>query len=42
MTPEQIEKLLEIKWWYWDDEKINNFTPLLCDNNIDEVIKQCS
>ena len=36
-TQEQIEKLLEIKWWYWDDEKIKNFTPLLC-NNIDEFI----
>ena len=38
-TQEQIEKLLEIKWWYWDDEKINKFTPLLCNNNIDEFIK---
>ena len=38
-TPQQIEKLLEIKWWYWDDEKINTFTPLLCNNNIDEFIK---
>jgi acetyltransferase-like isoleucine patch superfamily enzyme len=38
-TNDQIEKLLEIKWWYWDDEKINNFTPLLCDSNIDEFIK---
>ena len=38
-TPEQIEKLLEIKWWNWDDEKINEFTPLLCNNNIDEFIK---
>jgi len=37
-TQEQIEKLLEIKWWYWDDEKINKFTPLLCNNNIDEFI----
>jgi len=37
-TPEQIEKLLEIKWWYWDDEKINKFTPLLCSNNIDTFI----
>jgi len=36
-TPEQIEKLLEIKWWYWDEEKINKFTPLLC-NNIEEFI----
>ena len=33
-TPEQIEKLLEIKWWYGDDEKINKFAPLLCNNNI--------
>jgi acetyltransferase-like isoleucine patch superfamily enzyme len=38
-TEEQIKKLLEIKWWYWDDEKINKFTPLLCNNNIDEFIK---
>lgn len=37
-TPEQIEKLLEIKWWNWDDEKINKFSPLLC-SNIDEFIK---
>ena len=38
-NPEQIEKLLEIKWWYWDDEKINKFTYLLCNNNIDNFIK---
>jgi acetyltransferase-like isoleucine patch superfamily enzyme len=38
-SPEQIEKLLEIKWWYWDDEKINRFAPLLCNNDIDEFIK---
>jgi acetyltransferase-like isoleucine patch superfamily enzyme len=38
-TPEQIEKLLEIKWWYWDDEKINECTHLLCNSNIDEFIK---
>ena len=37
-TPEQIEKLLEIKWWYWDDVTINNFTPLLCNENIDNFI----
>ena len=37
-SQEQIEKLLQIKWWYWDDNKINKFTPLLC-NNIDEFIK---
>lgn len=37
-TPQQIEKLLEIKWWYWDDEKINKMTPLLCHHNIDQFI----
>ena len=37
-SQEQIEKLLQIKWWYWDDDKINKFTPLLCNNNIDEFI----
>jgi virginiamycin A acetyltransferase len=38
-TPEQIEKLLEIKWWYWDDKKINDYTPLLCNENIDAFIQ---
>ncbi len=39
-TSEQIEKLLEIKWWYWDDEKINTFAPLLCNINIDDFINK--
>ena len=38
-TPEQIEKLLKIKWWDWDDTKINEYTPLLCSNDIDAFIK---
>lgn len=38
-TPEQIEQLLEIKWWYWDDEKINKLSHMLCNTNIDEFIK---
>ena len=37
---EQIDKLLEIKWWNWDDEKINRFSPLLCNQNIDEFINK--
>ena len=38
-SPEQIKQLLQIKWWDWSEEKINEFTPFLCNNNIDEFIK---
>tara|TARA_B110000977_G_C11061147_1_gene485995 strand:+ start:196 stop:447 length:252 start_codon:yes stop_codon:yes gene_type:complete len=37
-TEVQINKLLKIKWWNWDDKKINEFTPLLCNHNIDNFI----
>lgn len=40
-TEEQIQELLQIKWWYWDDNKINNFSPFLCNENIDEFISRC-
>ncbi len=36
---EQIEKLMEIKWWDWEDEKINRFAPKLCNSNMDEFIQ---
>lgn len=36
---DQIESLLKIKWWKWDDYKINSVIPLLCNTNIDEFIK---
>lgn len=36
--PEQIENLLKIKWWNWDDAKINNISKTLCSSNIDEFI----
>jgi len=38
-TPEQIEYLLDIKWWFWPDAKINENTHLLCNTNIDNFIK---
>ena len=38
-TKEQIEQLLLIKWWDWDDDKINKNIYLLCNDNIDEFIK---
>jgi len=41
-TPEQIEKLLFIKWWDWDDDKINKFIPLICSPDIDEFINSVS
>jgi acetyltransferase-like isoleucine patch superfamily enzyme len=37
-TTEQIEKLLQIEWWNWEDNKINNYSHLLCNTNIDEFI----
>lgn len=41
-TQDQINKLLEIKWWDWDDDKINQFTHLLCQPDIDKFIKSCT
>lgn len=41
-TPEQTEKLLEIKWWDWPDEKINRYLPLLCSGNISDFIREAS
>jgi chloramphenicol O-acetyltransferase type B len=38
-TEAQIEKLLQIKWWNWDDAKLNAHLPLLCSPNIDDFIK---
>lgn len=41
-TEDQIKQLLEIKWWDWDDMKINRFLPYLCSSNVDEFIKKAS
>ena len=37
-TEEQIEKLLQIQWWHWDDGKINSNVHLLCNPDIDQFI----
>lgn len=41
-TPTQIEKLLEIKWWDWDDEKINNNIHLISSPNIEDFLASVS
>lgn len=40
-SQEQIKKLLEIKWWDWEDEKINKFSPVLC-NDIEKFLQSFS
>lgn len=37
-TEEQIEKLLKIAWWNWEDDKINAHAADLCSPNIDTFI----
>ena len=38
-NPEQIDALLQIKWWDWDDVKINDNVHLLTSGKIDDFIK---
>lgn len=35
-----ITKLLEIKWWNWDVEKINTEVTNLCSNNVAEFVEK--
>jgi acetyltransferase-like isoleucine patch superfamily enzyme len=41
-TEAQIEKLLNIKWWDWDDEKINENLEYILSPNIDTFIEKFS
>jgi len=34
-----IEKLLKIKWWNFSDEKVNEFSQLLCSDDIEIFLK---
>jgi len=36
-----INKLLEIKWWNFEDDIINDLSPILCSNNFDEFFRLC-
>lgn len=40
-TSDQIEKLLQIKWWNKDEEWINQNCHLLCSSDIDKFIDMC-
>ena len=33
-SEEEIAMLLELKWWDWNDAKINEFVPYLCSENV--------
>lgn len=35
-----INKLLEMKWWYWDDHIINEFCDTLCSDNFEELCRR--
>tara|TARA_R100001163_G_scaffold31720_1_gene24804 strand:+ start:3123 stop:3647 length:525 start_codon:yes stop_codon:yes gene_type:complete len=37
-TDKQVKQLMEIKWWEWDKEKINDNLYLICNENIDKFI----
>ena len=37
---ESIQALLKIKWWNWDEEKINREVVYLCSNDIRQFIKR--
>jgi acetyltransferase-like isoleucine patch superfamily enzyme len=37
---ETIQKLLQIRWWNWPDEKVKENLDLICSNSIDAFIKK--
>lgn len=38
-TDEQIKRLLEINWWTWEDDKINENLHLICSENIEDFLE---
>jgi chloramphenicol O-acetyltransferase type B len=41
-TPEVVERLLEISWWEWSDERIAVAIPMLCDGDPERFIRFAS
>jgi acetyltransferase-like isoleucine patch superfamily enzyme len=41
-SPEQIQRLLQIRWWDWPDNKICHYLHLICSPNIDEFLLEAS
>ena len=38
--PKEVrDKLLELQWWNFDDEKLDSFLPVLCSDKYDELLK---
>lgn len=37
-SPNEIEKLLALRWWDWDIDRIKIITPLLCSTNIEKFL----
>ena len=42
MKDKQIEKLIKISWWNWEEQKIEENSMLLWSDDIDEFIKKHS
>jgi len=37
-SPDQIAKLLKIKWWEWDEERVTKALPLLVNEDVNVFI----
>ncbi len=37
---QQIEELLRIRWWDWEDHAVSRIIPNLCSSRIDEFLEQ--
>lgn len=38
-TEDHIKKIVEMKWWDWDDDKIQQHIHLICSNRIEEFLQ---